>query len=43
MLVAGGLYKADLIRAVLQRELVHVLVTDEATAKVLVIKQSATS
>jgi DNA-binding transcriptional regulator LsrR (DeoR family) len=36
ILVAGGLYKVNIIRAVLLRKLVHVLVTDEATAQQLV-------
>jgi DNA-binding transcriptional regulator LsrR (DeoR family) len=35
ILVAGGLYKLDIIRAVLQRKLVQVLITDEVTAKAL--------
>ena len=38
ILVAGGLYKADIIRAILRRQLIHVLVIDEATAQVLVGK-----
>jgi DNA-binding transcriptional regulator LsrR (DeoR family) len=38
ILVSGGLYKADIIRAVLRRGLVHELVTDEATARELVAK-----
>jgi DNA-binding transcriptional regulator LsrR (DeoR family) len=34
--VSGGPYKADIIRAVLLRKLVHELVIDEATAERLV-------
>lgn len=37
ILAAGGLYKADVIRAILRRRLAHVLVTDEATARQLMI------
>jgi DNA-binding transcriptional regulator LsrR (DeoR family) len=36
VLVSGGPYKADIIRAVLLRKLVHELVIDEATAERLV-------
>jgi hypothetical protein len=35
ILVAGGLYKLDIIRAVLRRKLVQVLITDEDTATAL--------
>jgi len=36
VLVSGGPYKADIIRGVLLRKLVHELVIDEATAERLV-------
>ena len=36
MLVSGGPYKADIIRAVLLRKFVHELVIDEATAERLI-------
>ncbi|HSK40495.1 MAG TPA: sugar-binding transcriptional regulator [Arenibaculum sp.] len=41
ILVSGGAYKADIIGAVLKRGLIHELVTDEATAQMLVGKPDA--
>ena len=40
MLVGGGLYKVNIIRAVLRRKVANVLVTDEATAQQLVAEPS---
>lgn len=36
ILVAGGLYKANIIRAILRRRLAHVLIIDEVTAQALI-------
>lgn len=41
ILAAGGLHKGPVIRAALQRGLVHTLVTDEATARVLAAEPAA--